>query len=377
MRKIKAGIIGVGFIGPIHMEGLRRLGHDVAICEANETLAKESASRYGVDEYYSDWNNMIQDPSIDVIHVCAPNHLHYPITMAALEAGKHVVCDKPLSLNIKECEEMARKAKEVGVVNAVTYDMCMYPMIKQAAAMVRNGEIGKINYVQGYYLQDWLFYDTDYNWRVESKFQGESRIVSDIGGHCLHMIMEIIGQDICEVFADVNTFHKTRKKPAKEVATFAKITDAEVNDIEIDTDDQATVLLRFCNGAKGVFTGGQVFAGRKNRVGWEIYGDKKSIAWNGEEPNQIWIGNRDTANGLLMKDYNLVDESVSSYCSFSGGLQEGYSETWKNLMNNIYAAITEGKQGTNYPTFEDGLKMERIVEATVKSSRENKWVSVE
>lgn len=378
MRKINVGIVGMGFVGPIHMEALQRLNCvNIAIAEANREKAKKTAEIFNVNKYYSSWEDMVNDPEIEVVHICAPNNLHYDIAKTAISLGKHVVCDKPLTLNIKQSEELVELARKKNVVNAVTFNMAYYPLVQQAKSMVLQQELGRINYVQGYYLQDWLFYSTDYNWRVESKYQGASRIVGDIGVHCLHMIQEIIGQRIVEIYADFNTFHKTRMKPTTEVATYTEASaDQEYHEIEVDTEDQATLLLKFDGGTKGVFIGGQVFAGRKNRIGWELYGSKMSLAWNGEEPNQLWIGNRSIANQILMKDISLVDKNVGSLCNFAGGLQEGYSETWKNLMSNIYQAILDGKPNNNYPTFEDGLSLQRVVDAAVDSSRLKQWVSI-
>lgn len=378
MRTINAGIVGMGFVGPIHMEALRRLNYvDIAIAEADSEKAKKVAELYSVKKYYGRWEDMVNDPQIEVIHICAPNNLHYDIAKTAISLGKHVVCDKPLTLNLRQSEELVALARTKQVVNAVTFDMAFYPLVQQAKLTVLQQELGRINYVQGHYLQDWLFYNTDYNWRVESKYQGASRIVGDIGVHCLHMIQEVIGQRIVEIYADFNTFHKTRMKPTTEVATYSEASaDQEYHEIEIDTEDQATLLLKYDGGTKGVFIGGQVFAGRKNRIGWEIYGSKKSLGWNGEEPNQLWIGNRSGANQILMKDFSLVDQDIGSLCNFAGGLQEGYSETWKNVMNNIYQTILDGKPNNNYPTFEDGLALQRVVEAAVESSKTNQWVSI-
>ncbi|MCL5985496.1 MAG: Gfo/Idh/MocA family oxidoreductase [Actinobacteria bacterium] len=379
MKRVKAGIIGMGFVGPIHLEALRRLGFvDIAIAESNYDRAKAAATKYGISEFYGNWNDLLNDSKIEVIHICAPNNLHYPIAKRAIELGKHVICDKPLTLNIKECEDLVNLAESKGIINVVTFNMLFYPLIIQAKTIVGKGEIGKINYLQGYYFQDWLLYDTDYNWRVEASAGGNSRIIGDLGVHCISMIQDIIQQKVSEVYADFNTFLPTRKKPIGEIKTYEKLKDdTQYEDIKIDTEDQATLLMKFDGGAKGVFIGCQCCAGRKTKIGWEIYGSKKSLAWNGEEPNTLWIGNRFQDNQVLMKDFTLLDDPAASFCDFVGGLQEGYAETWKNLMKTVYSAILKGKHVENlYPTFKDGLYIQKIVDASVESSRSGKWISI-
>jgi predicted dehydrogenase len=378
MRTIKAGIIGMGFIGPIHLEALRRLHNvDIAIASSNAERAKIAGEKYGVKKCYGNWEDLVRDPEIEVIHICTPNDLHYPIAKLAISLGKHVVCDKPLTLDQKQSEELVELAEKAQVVNSVTFNTFFYPMVQQAKIIVENGELGRINYLQGYYLQDWLSCDTDYNWRVEAKYQGPSRVVGDIGVHCLFMLQSIIGQKITEIYSDFNTFIEKRKKPLGRVTTYQSNKDVPCEEIDVDTEDQATLLLNFDKGTKGVFIGGQCFAGRKNRLGWEIYGSQKSLAWNGEEANELWIGNRFSANGLLMKDFNLLDKEAASMCDFGGGTIEGFGETWKNLMKNIYKAVSEGQHNDSYPSFKDGLQMQKVVDAAAESHRLGKLVKVE
>ena len=379
MKRVKVGIIGMGFVGPIHLEALRRLGFvDVAIAESNYERAKTAAIKYNISEFYGDWNDLLNDSGIEVVHICAPNNLHYPIAKRAIELGKHVICDKPLTLNIKECQDLVRLTESRGIINAVTFNMLFYPLISQAKIIVGKGEIGKINYLQGYYFQDWLLYDTDYNWRVEASAGGNSRIIGDLGVHCISMIQDIIQQKVTEVYADFNTFLPTRKKPKGEIRTYEKSKgDTQYEDIKVDTEDQATLLMKFDGGAKGVFIGCQCSAGRKTKIGWEIYGSKKSLAWNGEEPNTLWIGNRSQSNQVLMKDFTLLDKPAATFCDFVGGLQEGYAETWKNLMKTVYSAILKGKHIENkYPTFKDGLYIQKVVDASFESSRSGKRISI-
>jgi predicted dehydrogenase len=378
MKRIKAGIVGMGFIGPIHLEALRRLGYmDVCIATSNIESSKKSAEENNVSEYYSDWQELIEKSGIDVIHICTPNSLHYPIAKKAMEKGIHVICDKPLTLDIEEAKELTETAKQTGVINAVTFNTFYYPLVQQSATMIHNCQLGNINYLQGFYLQDWLLHDSDYNWRVESVYGGPSRVIGDIGSHCLFMIQKIIGQKIIKLYADFNTFVPSRKKPRGKIETYQKNTDLNCEEIAVDTEDQATLLLEFDRGARGVFIGGQTFPGRKNKLGFEIYGSEKSLAWDAENPNFLQIGERSTANMVLMKDFNLLEQNAARMCDFTGGIQEGFAETWKNLMKVIYSAIQKGKHTEGvYPTFEDGLHMQKIVNASYNSSVMKQWVEI-
>jgi predicted dehydrogenase len=378
LKRVKAGVIGMGFIGPIHLEALRRLHYvDIAaIASSNEERAKTASEKYGVSKFYGNWEDLVKNPEIEVIHICTPNDLHYPIAKLAMSLGKHVICDKPLTLDKKQSEELVALAEKTGVVNAVTFNTYYYPIVQQAKILVDKGELGHINYLQGNYLQDWMLFDTDYNWRVEAKYQGESRVIGDVGVHCLFMLQSIIGQKITEVYSDFNTFIEKRKKPLERATTY-KSSQGAYEEITVDTDDQATLLLKFDRGTKGVFIGGQCFAGRKNKMDWEIYGSKKSLAWNSEAANELWIGNRLSANEILMKDFNLLDGEAADMCDFTGGIVEGFSETWKNLMRNIYGAVLEGRHNDSYPSFKDGLQIQKVVDAAVESSRQGKWVRVD
>ena len=204
----------MGFVGPIQMEAVRRLNFvDIAIAGSSDIRAKEAADKYCVRKYYGDLQSLVRDPEIEVVHICTPNDLHYPIAKLALSLGKHVVCDKPLTLDQKQSAELVELAEKAKAVNAVTFNASFYPMIQQARLMAESGAIGKINYLQGYYLQDWMLYDYDYNWRVEAQYQGTSRVVGDIGVHCLYMLQLITGQKISEVYSDFNRFIEKRKKP--------------------------------------------------------------------------------------------------------------------------------------------------------------------
>lgn len=385
MQKIKVGVIGTGFIGPAHIEALRRLGfvEVAALADIDLPVAQLKARMLGIDKAYGDYRELIRDPQIEVVHVCTPNNLHYTMSKEALEAGKHIVCEKPLSMNSKEAEELIKLAKEKNLVNAVHFNIRFYPLMHQARMMIEKGELGRILAVNGSYQQDWLFYQTDYSWRLQPEFSGESRAVADIGSHWLDLVEFITNERVSRVCADFAIFHPVRKKPLKPVETYSgKILNLEdYADIHIGTEDYATVLLRFAGGAHGSLTVNQVAAGRKNRLCFEIYGSKKAIGWDSERPNELWIGRRDGNNEVLMKDPSLLYGYAREITSFPGGHNEGFPDTSKQMFGKLYKYIlNQGYlkgEAPEFPTFQAGLRELELCENIVKSSREERWIDIQ
>lgn len=381
MSKIKVGVVGTGFIGPAHIEALRRLPNIevVALCEANIELATAKAAQLGIERACV-FDELLAMEDIVSVHICTPNFLHYPQSKAALLAGKHVVCEKPLAKDLHEAEELVALAEKTGLVNAVHFNLRYYPLVRQMKTMREKGELGEIYSILGSYLQDWLFYETDYNWRLEPDKSGDSRAIADIGSHLMDVIEYITGLKTTEVFADFNTIHKTRKKPLKSVETYSgkMLQPEDYADVPITTEDHANVLLRFSNGNRGSITVSQVSAGRKNQLKLEISGSKKTFAWNSEAPNEVWIGNRNGYNESLMRDPSLAYPEASAIMTFPGGHNEGFPDTSKQLFKEVYAAIAAGKPPANppYPTFADGYRELLICDKILESNRKQCWVKV-
>ena len=379
MRKIGMGIIGTGFIGPVHVEAVRRIGFAdvVALAETSEPMARTKADQLGIDKAYGDYRRLLDDVSVDIVHIAVPNHKHYTIVKEALARGKHVVCEKPLAMTVAEGRELAQLAQESGRVSAVHLNCRAYPLVQGVKAMVEAGEMGRIFSVNGSYQQDWLFKETDYNWRLEPELSGTSRAVADIGTHWFDTIEYVTGMRVNRVCADLATFHPTRKKPLKPVETYANkiLTATDYEDVPIKTEDYASVLLRFENGAHGSFTANQAAAGRKNRLYFEICGSKCSVAFDSERPNELLIGHRDGSNALMIKDPSLLHEAARGYCSYPGGHTEGFADTVKHTMLRIYSAIADGRTQGDFPNFFDGLRELELCDAIVQSSANEKWVS--
>ena len=380
-QTIKAAIVGTGFIGPAHLEALRRLPYVevTALVEVNQELADEKAKMLGIPNAYT-FEDMLMQSDIDVVHICTPNFLHFAQAKAVLLAGKHVICEKPLAVKIDEAEELVALAAEKGLVNAVHFNLRYYPMVRQMKTMREKGELGEVYSVMGSYLQDWLFLQTDYNWRLEPDKSGDSRAIADIGSHLLDITEYVTGLKITEVMADFSTVHKTRLKPLKNIETYSgkMLSMDDYQEVPINTEDYATVLLRFDNGNKGSITVSQVNAGRKNRLNVEISGSKANFEFNSERPNELWIGKRETANGQLMKDPSLLHPEASALVSFPGGHNEGFPDTSKQMFKEVYAAIREGKQPEkpSFPTFADGLRELIIGERIIESNKKQAWVAV-
>lgn len=386
MRMIKTAVIGTGFMGRTHVEALRRIPgiEIVAIADISLEGAKSLADPYGIPNAYDDWHKVLENEEIEVVHNTTPNNLHYEINKAILNAGKHCVSEKPLTKTSQESAELVKLVQDKGLVGAINFNYRFYPLIQHAKGMVERGELGDIINVHGHYIQDWLLYETDYNWRIDSEVSGLSRCVADIGSHWCDLVQFITGMKIQRLIADTFRVHQTRKKPKKEVESFKGLEEqfdaSDYEDVEIDTEDGANVLIQFAGGTRGSFTVSQVSAGRKNHEWFEIDGTKASVAWNQERPNELWIGSRDGANQVLIKDPSLLDENARTYAHYPGGHPEGYPDGPKNNFRNVYQYIRDGKKlGTdpaNFPTFEEGHFEVKMVEAVLKSAEEGKWVEI-
>lgn len=381
MKKIKAAVAGIGFIGAAHVEALRRFNNVevVALCGSQRSI-KAKAEELGIGTYYSDYNEMLDNPEIDCVHICTPNHLHFQMAKDALNAGKHVICEKPLTTTKKEAEELVKLAREKGLINATNFNIRFYPLMHQLKAMVDKGDMGELYSVNGSYLQDWLFYDTDYNWRLEPEMSGESRAVADIGSHWMDLIEFVTGLKVTEVLADFATFHKVRKKPLKPLETYSGklLTPEDYKDVPINTEDYATVMMRFSNGARGVMTVSQVFAGKKNCLSFDLAGSKKSASWVSERPNELWIGRRDTANESLLKDPSIMYPEARALVNYPGGHNEGFPDTFKQNFIKIYKAIEKKdiEVEPDYPTFEAGLREIELCEKIIESNTKGSWVKL-
>ncbi|MEM1443087.1 MAG: Gfo/Idh/MocA family oxidoreductase [Verrucomicrobiota bacterium] len=329
---------------------------------------------------YNDWEELVTDPEIDAVHITTPNRLHFPQTVDALKAGKHVLCEKPLAMTAGESAELVRLAKDSDLITGVNYNIRFYPLNLEAKARVRRGDLGEVHSVVGSYQQDWLLHDTDYNWRVLAEEQGELRAVADIGTHWVDLVQNITGQKVVEVFADIHTLHPVRKRPTGEVETFSGIV-AEVEatePVDVTTDDIGCLILRFDGGARGMLFVSQVTPGKKNCLRYEIAGSRATIEFDSEEPNTAWLGSRDEANQLLLKDPGMNDDVTRGFTDFPGGHAEGFPDTFKMCFRAFYDAIASGVSGGvgEFASFEEGHREIVFCEAVARSAKSRQWEKV-
>jgi len=377
IRKLRAGIIGTGFIGPVHLEALRRLGVVVsAICDTPEK-AQAAADTYGIPEVYpaDRYVDLIRSENVDVVHITAPNRFHCAMALAALKAGKHCVCEKPLAMNSRETGRILKESEASRGVFAVNYNVRFYPAVLQLKQMVSRGDLGQIVHVNGSYFQDWLFHETDYNWRLLPQEGGKLRAVADIGTHWMDTVCFMLGTNIDSVFADLCTLHKKRKRPLGEVQTFTQSTKKiRYQTYPVKTEDFANVLLRFANGARGNLAVSQVAAGRKNSIRIELYGSKQSAWWDSEEPNTFCLGQRDTMNQVAIRNAPGFCPDIAGFTDYPAGHIEGFPDTFKMLFRSVYGDIA-GRRSRRplYATPADGHQEVKVCEAIQKSHRAQRW----
>ncbi len=379
MENLRAAVIGIGFVGRAHVEALRRLGVPVAgILGSSLDRTKDSANSLRLGRAYGSLEELAGDKEVDVVHICTPNYLHHEQASALLNAGKHVMCEKPLAMNVKESSVLIETTRRKNRTGGVTYNLRYYPLCQEARAMVKRGLIGEPRLVHGSFLQDWLFYQTDWNWRLEPHLGGELRAVSDIGTHWLDLMTWITGRKVTEVCADLATVIPVRRKPRGHVETFQKRSDGAFDEVKINTDDYGSVLLRFENSLRGVMTVSQVSAGRKARLWFEVDGSEGSLAWHSESPNVLWIGHRNEPNQRMMKDPALMSPEALGYAAYPGGHIEGYPDTFVQLFKDFYGYIAAGdfKAPRSFPTFETGHEELVLCDAIAASARERRWVAL-
>jgi predicted dehydrogenase len=379
-RAIRTAIIGTGFMGRVHLEALRRVEfvEIAAIAGRNAEAAQRLGAGFFVPTIATDYRDILREPAIDAVHICTPNAQHFAMAKGALHAGKHVLCEKPLATSVAEGEELVALAVKQGMRNCVCHNLHFYPMVQQMRCMREAGELGEILVVQGTYFQDWLLYDTDWNWRVDAQAGGPSRCMADIGSHWFDMAEHVSGLRVTSLSADLQTFHTIRKQPKHSVETFAnKILSAEdYIETAVNTEDFGAVLFRMGGRTRGSVTASQVSAGRKNRLSIEISGTRCSVAWNQERPDELWVGHRDAGNEILIKDPSLLEPAARSYADLPGGHSEGYDDTFKQLFRRFYASIASPRTEPEYPQFADGLRQIAILDAALRSHRSRGWVNV-
>jgi predicted dehydrogenase len=358
----------------------------VGILGSSQAKSCRAAEEMGLPKAYASFAEVLADEEVQSVHITTPNRLHFQMASEALQAGKHVLCEKPLAMDSTESAALVQQAAgQKGLAAGVNYNVRFYPLCIEARDMVQRGDLGEVYSVCGSYVQDWLFYPTDYNWRVLASQGGLLRAVADIGTHWLDLVQAITGLEVEAVCADLQTVHPVRQRPKGEVNTFKAQVEGEVGTepIEIATEDYGCVMLRFRRtrsqgGARGCLWVSQVTAGRKNCLRYEIAGSRCALAWRSERPNELWIGRRDRANENLIRDPALISNAARAYTNYPGGHNEGFPDTFKQCFRAFYDYIAAGDFSARppFPTFADGHREILLCEAILKSHRQGQWVKL-
>ncbi len=376
MKTYKAAVIGIGFIGVAHIEALRRLGNVDVIAISDQIDLEKKAEKYNISSYYKDYKQMIEEINLDFIHICTPNNTHYEIAKYAIERNINVVLEKPMTVSLKEAKELVALAEEKGVVAAINFHNRLYPATAYIKKEIEKGTYGDIFSMQGVYIQDWLFYQTDYSWRLVSETSGKTRAVADIGSHWLDLMEYMTGHKITEVLAEFKTVYDTRKKATKPLETFTKATsDMTYEDVPIDTEDIATITFRTDKGALGNAYISQMVAGKKNRINVLLSGTKHSIEWRLEDLENVVVGSRDEGNIYIPKDAQMMPD-VKSQIDYPSGHTEGFPDAFKQAFKQIYYKASHPSYQPLFAEFKDGLRMMLLDEKIYESAKARKWVKI-
>jgi predicted dehydrogenase len=398
LHHLRAGIIGTGFIAPVHIEALKRLGVQVTAVCGSTSGAKKTAEQWGIPEVYGDYNfdALVRSPNVDVVHITSPNKAHVEQSLAALAAGKHVVCEKPLGMTTSDTAKVVRWLASRGEatrsqrdrvhppVFAVNYVCRFFPAVLQMRAMVQRGDLGKIIHVHGRFFQDWLLKEDDYNWRVMAGEGGKLRAVGDIGTHWMDAASFILGTRAEAIFAHIETFHKMRVRPKGQVQTFTGRAKGATIRYPVDTEDFGSVLLRFGKADHGFVNGvhanaliSQVAAGYKCSLNIGIFGTAASVTWDFQNPEVIIVGRRDEPNQFLQRATAGFDKDVAGFTDYPGGHPEGFSDCHKMTYRAVYQHIASGrKTPALFASAADGHYEVKLCEAILKSSEKKSWVKV-
>ncbi|MCI0583472.1 MAG: Gfo/Idh/MocA family oxidoreductase [Chloroflexi bacterium] len=384
MSLLRAAVIGTGFVGPFHVDAVRRGGYGevVAIAGSDRERTRARAAGLGVGHATTDVRSLLDDPSIDVVHVCTPNATHVELATAVLEAGKHLVLEKPVALDAAAARGLVALAARRGRHAAVALTYRGYPMVRRARELIAAGEIGDLRLVHGGYIQDWLASPTDYNWRLEPETGGASRAVADIGSHWFDTAEFMTGRRIEAVFADLATFLPRRSRPVGGAALAFGAASGPTEDVEVRSEDAATILVRLEGGARGAAVISQVSPGRKNGLSLEIAGSRSTLDWDQEDGERLAIRAR-AETRILTRGAEDGPRPGPGIPSLPAGHPEGWAEALRDLLRPFYAAVASGARPAAdpaqaaYPTLAAGARGVAFVEAVLASARTETWVTLE
>lgn len=375
---VRTGIIGAGMMGVQHVEAIRRVPgiEIVALADPDYHMARKTCETLCIPSAYDDYSVMIASERLDAVHVCSPNFTHYSISKAALLAGLHVFCEKPLAGSAAETEELAALAGERGLIAAVDFNYRQNVIVREMRALLEDASWGKTFLIRGEYLQDWMMYDTDYNWRCIPEVNGASRAIADIGSHWFDAVQYITGKRVVRLYAKNITIHQQRKKYQQQAKTFEKQAGDAYQLIDIESEDAAFILFEMEDGVPGVLTVSQVSAGYKNSMVISLDGSNRSLTWEQESPDKLLIRTREDGTTARLAAAGAMHGAANAYTTLPAGHAEGWADGLKNSVNAFYEAL-KGRRDAGFATFSEGNDIVRIVEACLLSADKNAWVDVE
>jgi predicted dehydrogenase len=372
--RLQAAIAGTGFIGRVHARSARLAGAQLAgVAASTPESARSAAAELGAERAFDSAEELVRDPSIDVVHICTPNHLHLPLAEAALAAGKHVICEKPLALDAAGARRLVDVAAESGLQAGVPFVYRYYPTVREARERVGSGQTGALRLLHGTYLQDWLLRPGDANWRVDERLGGASRAFADIGSHWCDLAEFVSGQRIVRVTARMLTAVPERVGAADRKAFAPDGGGGEPR--LITTEDAAVVQFETDAGAIGSVVISQISAGRKNRLWIELDGAEETLAFDQEQPEELWCGRREAVT-IIRRDPATLSPAAARFAFLPGGHPQGYADCFDAFVADFYAGVRSGSAVDGMPTFADGLGAALITDAVLTSSREERWVDV-
>jgi predicted dehydrogenase len=372
--ELRVAIVGTGFIGRVHARSARLAGgRIVGVAASSPERASEARRELRAERAFASSEELIVSDHVDVVHICTPNHLHLPLAEAALAAGKHVVCEKPLALEAEGAARLVEAAHAAGTVATVPFAYRYYPTVREARARLASGQIGEVRLLHGGYLQDWLLRADDDNWRVDAELGGASRAFADIGSHWCDLIEFVSGQRIVSLAAQISIVLPERRRTAAH-RSFDR-TDGGGAARPVTTEDIATMMFETDAGAAGSLVVSQVSAGRKNRLWFEVDGADEALAFDQEQPETLWVGRRSGATAVP-RDLDTLDPAASRYVTLPGGHPQGFHDCFEAFVSDTYAAIRDGAEPDGLPVMADGLRTARITEAVLESARARAWVEV-
>lgn len=373
MGTLGVAIVGTGMISAVHRRAAVLAGAVVrGVAASTPERAQEVARSWGVAKAYGGIGDVVADPQVQVVHVCTPNHLHRPMAQAALEAGKHVVCEKPLATTLEDARALAALAASTGLVATVPFVYRYHPVVREARARVAAGELGPLRLIHGSYLQDWLLDPASNNWRVDPALGGASRVFADIGSHWCDLVEWVGGERLAEVSAVFETVIPERAAATgKSFSTPA----AGGGTQAVSSEDVAAAMFKTGNGTLATVTVSQVSAGRRNRLWFEIDGARSSVAFDQEDCERLWIGHPDQREEVFVRGPGAGSAEQRRLSILPAGHAQGYANCFEAFVADTYRAIA-GERPEGLPTFEDGLRSALIVDRVIASARSRAWTPI-